>query len=931
MAVLPSKNSGKAKQHASGVRFRQRKISVKQPLAIFKQKDLPSLDNSNELEPSQIHHLSANGQQQRDVHAIETGVDKNEEDEVHLQQVINAAQKALLGSKKSDNKKDLTKDHNQSVYIPTPDASKLWPDAHKFYNDQVFREPESYIKFSATVEDTVGVEFNMDEEDELFLNNVLNKSYPKVKKGKQEPGDINTRKCSDSEFEMVCDRLEKTIEERQPFLSMDPTNILSYQELSSYILDEFKSSNKTSPHVQSGSNLKYLTTTTLKEKLANELNYEVFATVFDKNPLDQSSTTQIRTIPKLYELFGEPIYEHWKARKIERKGSTIHPMLKFEDPNANEKENDNDPYVCFRRREFRQARKTRRADTLGAERIRLLQKSLHRARDLIMSVSQRELLKLETWETDHAIFKLRSEAKSLKRAVGVKGDDYLFFPHKRKKVIRIKDEDDSRDAANKLRRGEKRRDTREGSALPGTATIGTNAVNKDKNNHIPQQQIPPEGTTTSSTQPYVKLPPSKIPDMDLVTVSLVLKEKNETIKRAVLEKLRKRKEQDKGFMNVTDDPYQPYFNISTNKDGKELNHIPYSSIAAANFHQINTTNYLSDSLKKLLEDGKKSLPGMKTFRGSNGELIPSKAFPHLSSLLQDKMNNNKYNSVSYIAQLLSNIETHNFSAYNNGYSYQQQRQQTNESEDESKVSEPIFRLRKRSGRNNRTFIDRRGLFQRPDDEIDEFLTFENESEEDEEAKSIKTSGISAIPNVYDSRVDRINRLDSNWKYDDDLTESERGIKDPFSLDPSRLNCISDETQSIRFGSMLLSKSYGLLRESVHQRQQAFIQQAKLRALQQQQLANKQKPQSMSQPSSQNNQNSQNSQIPSQPQQKLPTRTSTNPISQSPSNRKSSISSSGSGSGSNRLDTNLSNKTNHGSNSGSTLSAMQTAGSTHLRN
>lgn len=426
MAVLPSKNSGKAKQHASGVRFRQRKISVKQPLAIFKQKDLPSLDNSNELEPSQIHHLSANGQQQRDVHAIETGVDKNEEDEVHLQQVINAAQKALLGSKKSDNKKDLTKEHSQSVYIPTPDASKLWPDAHKFYNDQVFREPESYIKFSATVEDTVGVEFNMDEEDELFLNNVLNKSYPKVKKGKQEPGDINTRKCSDSEFEMVCDRLEKTIEERQPFLSMDPTNILSYQELSSYILVEFKSSNKTSPHVQSGSNLKYLTTTTLKEKLANELNYEVFATVFDKNPLDQSSTT-------------------------------------------------------------------------------------------------------------------------------------------------------------------------------------------------------------SSTQPYVKLPPSKIPDMDLVTVSLVLKEKNETIKRAVLEKLRKRKEQDKGFMNVTDDPYQPYFNISTNKDGKELNHIPYSSIAAANFHQINITNYLSDSLKKLLEDGKKSLPGMKTFRGSNGELIPSKAFPHLSS------------------------------------------------------------------------------------------------------------------------------------------------------------------------------------------------------------------------------------------------------------------------------------------------------------
>ena len=84
--------------------------------------------------------------------------------------------------------------------------------------------------------------------------------------------------------------------------------------------------------------------------------------------------------------------DHWKQRKIERKGQSIQPSLKFEDPNANEKENDADPYICFRRREIRQTRKTRRADSLGAERIRLLQKSLHYARDLVLSVCQREIL-----------------------------------------------------------------------------------------------------------------------------------------------------------------------------------------------------------------------------------------------------------------------------------------------------------------------------------------------------------------------------------------------------------------------------------------------------------------------------------------------------------------------------------------------------------
>lgn len=854
MAIHPSKGTGGSKQSNSGARFRQRKISVKQPLTIYKQSDLPTLNASNELEPSQVHHLNLNaGQQQRDIHAIETGVDKNEEDEVHLQQVINAAQKVLLGSQNEDGdqkKDDGDKKADALVYIPTPDASRIWTDAHKYYNDNSFREPETYIKFSATVEDTVGVEFNMDEIDEEFLKGKLWKEYPKIKSPKVKTEKLdnankesdNTRKCSEVEFEIVCDKLEKIIEEKQPFLSMDPSNILSFKELSAYIIEEFNNSNKDKPYVQLGSILKYISTTTLKEKLSKELPFEPFVTLFDKSPLDQTSTNNVRPIPKLLELFGEPIYEHWKGRKIDRKGKQIHPTLKFEDPSANEKDNDNDPYICFRRREFRQARKTRRADTLGAERIRLLQKSMHRARDLVMSVCRRELIKLETWETDHAIFKLRSDAKNLKRVVGVKGDDYLFYPHKRKKVIKVKEEDEDKESSRIKRDKRSRFDSsREGSvaSIPGSATIGSNAIHKDRlaNGQVHHQQ------EATSSQPYVKLPPSKIPDMGLVTVSLVLKEKNETIKRAVLEKLRKRKEQDKGFINVTDDPYQPFFNIATNNKFKnnELKHIPYSSIAATRFHEINTTNYISEKLKNLLEEGKKPLPGTKTFRGSNGELIPSKPFPHLLALLQDRIDNSQFNSVSYIAQLLSNIENNNFSAYNNGYG-QQQRQHQEMNRDKTKISDPIFRLRKRVGRFNRNFVDRRGLMKRPNDVIDDFLKFDDENDNEEcdqmdiDSEIVKRDN---VPNVYDSRVDSIKRLDSRWQFDDDLTEYSKGLQSPFSLDPSRLNCISDDTQSIRFGSMLLSKSYDLLRESVHQRQQALVQQARMRTLQQQQRNNKQ--------------------------------------------------------------------------------------------
>lgn len=823
MAVLPPKTATAAKS-GPGARFRQRKISVKVALPIYNQKDLTG--GEAELEPSQLHHLNAGSSQQpRDMHSIETGVDKNEEDEVHLQQVINAAQRVLLGSLKDEKDKS-----NSSVYIPTPDASKLWKEASKYYNDNTFVEPESYIKFSATVEDTLGVEYNMDEEDDEFFKNVLLKEYPKPSKKtdkKKDSSADDTRPCSEIELEIVLDKFEKTIEEKQPFLSMDPSNILPYSELTSYILEDFNSKgNKEYPYLQPGPSLNYMSTSTLRENLSKELNYEPFITLFDKNPRDTSSTLQTRSIPVLMQLFGLPIYEHWKKRKLERKGKQVTPQLKFEDPNANEKDNDNDPYICFRRREFRQARKTRRADNLGAERIRLLQKSLRKARELVFSVCKRELLKLELWNSESEVFKSRCETKNVKRIAGVKGDDHLFYPHKRRKLPKIETEEDDLEApASKVRKERKKT-----AELEASASLST----KDKQ---VTGQVQPEASTN---QPYVKLPPSKIPDLDLVTVNLVLKEKNETIKRAVLEKLRKRKEHDRGYVNITYDPYQPYFNLTTNglNPHLELSHVPYSSIAASNYHQVNTTNVISDSLKKLLEDAKKPLPGMKTFRGSNGELVPSKPFPHLQTLLDDHINS-KNNSEGYIAHILNSIQNNDFSSYTEGY-----RKKDAEDEENAKCSAPIFRMRRRQGRANQQFIDRRGLMRRPDAEIDSWLNesdLTNEtSDEDmmdaDGAKSLETEA-SPVLNAYDSKADAIKRLDSRWQFDNDYTEADKGIRVPFSLDPSRLNCISDDTQSIRFGSMLLSKSYDLLRESAHQRQ-LLMQQARMRALQQHQINNR---------------------------------------------------------------------------------------------
>lgn len=786
MAVPQANNNNGKNQASSGARFRQRKISVKQPLTIYKQKDLPATDLANELEPSQIHHLSSSGTtQQRDIHSIETGVDKNEEDEVHLQQVINAAQRALLSSKADEAKKE--------VYIPTPDASKIWKDAKKYYSDKDFLEPETYIKYSAQVEDAIGVDYNIDEEDEDFINEKINVKEPKI---------------SEVEFEVLVSKFETIIEEKQPFLSMDPSKILSYKELASFIMEEVKSSTKGNPYLQLGTELKYMTSNTLKERLSKELDFEPFNTMFDKNPLSEDKKNSHRPIVKLLNLFGEAVYNHWKNRKISRGGKAISPMLKFEDPNANEKDNDNDPYICFRRREFRQARKTRRADTLGIEKIRLLQKSLHRARDIMFNVSQREIEKLQLYKSEAKVFKLRCDAKAVKRKAYVNADDdYLYYPHKRK-IQKIKQQQEEEERERE-RQAEISRIKREKKAAREREAGAINNVRSDS-------------STSSASQPYVKLPPSKIPDLDLVTVSLVLKEKNDTIKRAVLEKLRKRKEQDKGFINFTDDPYQPFFSISSNNKllNRELDHIPYSSIASADMHQMNTTNTLSSKLKQYLESEDKPLPGTKTISGKNGELIPSKPFPHLQTLLK---NNSSATQKNYISTLLQNIEQRNFNNYINGFG----NAETKDDNNNINISDPIYRLRRRVGRFNRTFVDRRISASKKYDPVDEFLKLDDSEDKQDEEKA---------SNVYNSKDDTIKRWKSNWKFDNEsVDEYEENIDNPFSLDPSKLNSISDETQSIRFGSMLLSKSYELLRESVHQKQQAYIQQVRMRASLQQQL------------------------------------------------------------------------------------------------
>lgn len=93
-------------------------------------------------------------------------------------------------------------------YIPTPDASRQIPDKdyHNIYKRR-FKEPTNLIRFSATVEDTIGCPYVMDEEDEAFL-----------KKNSQ-------LSVSEDDFEKIMWQYELACKEHWPHLNLVCTAI----------------------------------------------------------------------------------------------------------------------------------------------------------------------------------------------------------------------------------------------------------------------------------------------------------------------------------------------------------------------------------------------------------------------------------------------------------------------------------------------------------------------------------------------------------------------------------------------------------------------------------------------------------------------------------------------------------------------------------
>jgi len=111
-------------------------------------------------------------------------------------------------------------------------------------------------------------------------------------------------------------------------------------------------------------------------------------------------------------LFAKDIYEHWKSRRLKVGNRPLVSGLKFE---TGVDTDDGDPYVCFRRREVRQVRKTRGRDAQSVEKLRKLRRELEDARQLVSMIKQREICKREHLAIDRLLFEQRMSLRQVKR------------------------------------------------------------------------------------------------------------------------------------------------------------------------------------------------------------------------------------------------------------------------------------------------------------------------------------------------------------------------------------------------------------------------------------------------------------------------------------------------------------------------------------
>ncbi|KAJ1309803.1 hypothetical protein OPQ81_006568 [Rhizoctonia solani] len=306
------------------------------------------------------------------------GVDAEDSHEHHLQAVLSAASLRASGQPRAS---------GSTAYIPTPDAAGHVPEWERYYPANRWEEPEGYIRFSDTIEETqvdaiaAGCTYYMDEVDAEWLakNNAeladaarasspSSRGPPRSAKARGKEPESPSVVITEDEFELVMGLLERITDERHPCLHADVS--------------------------------KFPSLTDFEPIFANRLPTSFFPNyrVPDSIPAPPQLLRMLRVI-----------YPHWRERRLERDGRRIIPQINSDETN------EGDPYVCFRRRDAKPVRKTRRSDTGSMDRMQHLHSNIRQLLHIAQSVVRREQLKHARALEERQIMNCRMNLAEVKR------------------------------------------------------------------------------------------------------------------------------------------------------------------------------------------------------------------------------------------------------------------------------------------------------------------------------------------------------------------------------------------------------------------------------------------------------------------------------------------------------------------------------------
>ncbi|CAG8591912.1 40322_t:CDS:10 [Gigaspora margarita] len=299
--------------------FRQRKVDNKKPMRIMFQ---------HEISEEDMLPVSRAGVD------VETGVEKEEEEEIHLVTALEKRQQGI-----EDGNGTSTGEGEPAIPCPDSDANKrhLFPPTWKMSH--------TFLKFSTPILECVGCLYNMDEDDEKWLCEYNSKSGNNLK---------------DDDFEEIMEFFENQAKNKPHLLAK--RQLPSWEDCNSWLPDKLLI-------------------------LAND---------------------------------AKNVYSYWKSKRHQRliRYKSVAPLM-FELKTADTKDEEDNPYVCFRRRELKPMRRTRRTETQSFDKLRRIRRDVHNGREIIVKVKTRERFKKQRIELNRKIFIKECDIKEMRKELGI--------------------------------------------------------------------------------------------------------------------------------------------------------------------------------------------------------------------------------------------------------------------------------------------------------------------------------------------------------------------------------------------------------------------------------------------------------------------------------------------------------------------------------